>query len=196
MKAALLAAAITAGRAESRRWLPVAFAAADANVCAQATRTDKPVFSVVLLFIAVLQAAVSMSFCDVNEKPLSSPAIPRADDRHMQHGRMCIYDSANSKAAHREQQVYSTAALGRLRAESTAPRLRARAAARRQEMEPGRRLTPAAAHRAAVAAVARRCDPQGRSRRGCRRACARAAEEEHEDHRAVFNRQSRHTLRP
>lgn len=125
-----------------------------------------------------------MSFCDVNEKPLSSPAIPRADGRQMQHGRMCIYGSASSKAAHGKQQVRPTAALGRLRAECTAPRLRARAAAGRQEMEPVRRLTPAAAHRAAVAAVARWCVRRGRSRRGCLNACARAAEEEHEAHRA------------
>jgi len=48
----------------SKSWpeRPVAFAAPDANVCAQATRADKPVFLVVLLFIAVLQQATTAAF--------------------------------------------------------------------------------------------------------------------------------------
>ncbi len=71
----------------------------------------------------------------------------------------CVYMTAPySKAAHRKQQVYPTAALGRLRAECTALRLRARAAARRQEMEPGRRLTLVAVPRAAVAVINRHGD--------------------------------------
>ena len=59
VKAAFLAAAITDDRTVTRRLLPGALAAPDANVRAQATRAGKPFFWIVLGFIAVLQAAVS-----------------------------------------------------------------------------------------------------------------------------------------